>query len=241
MKNPECFRASVSTQLPKSEARELAKRYCQDVCKENDLVYRGQDDRFMNDTGIVCIGKGKGRNALMYALTYPACTEDDYEPRFLRKRTNCGCFADTTKITMADGSLKRITDIVEGDHVYNPVTKKAVAVDHLVRGPEAKPLFQIAFTGGAVVVTHDHPFPIEGKGILPARDLRVGMKGRDAKGNVIVLENITTTTSNDKPVVWNLSLKGDGTNESHYLIADGIVTGDLYLQAKIAQDKVAGK
>ena len=178
----------------------------------------------------------------MYALTFPACKADDYEPEFLRVRNSCGCFAESTKITMADGSVKPINTIVKGDAVRNPITGKAVLVDHVVRGPESQPLYRIAWAGGEVVVTHDHPFPVVGKGVLAARAMRKDMVLTDISGQAQKITKITTVAwKTSKPVVWNLYLDAGSDDEDHYLIADGIVTGDLWLQEKIAKKRLAAQ
>ena len=39
------------------------------------------------------------------------------------------------------------------------------------------------------------------------------------------------------PVVWNLEIEAGADPSYHYVLADGIVTGDLYLQKQLKRQK----
>ena len=65
-----------------------------------------------------------------------------------------GCFAPGVKITMADGSLRKIEDVRAGDMVRNAKTGAPVKVRQVIEGPEALPLIRFGFEGDH---GHDQP------------------------------------------------------------------------------------
>ena len=52
------------------------------------------------------------------------------------QRNQDGCFDPDAKITMADGSKRAIKFIRAGDKVFNPMTKKSMTVETVIKGPE---------------------------------------------------------------------------------------------------------
>ncbi|MFW7379286.1 MAG: Hint domain-containing protein [Oligoflexus sp.] len=162
------------------------------------------------------------------------------EAEFLFNRTACGCFSDDTKILMADQSWKVISDIVHGDRVWNPITKRSVAIKRMVRGPEKFPMVHIEIADSLIKVTGNHPFPTP-DGIKAAHHLDEGDIVFDHDGREQKITSVDFVHTDEPPVVWNLELDGQGDDDDHFLIADGIVTGDLKIQQKLenAQRKLA--
>ena len=83
--------------------------------------------------------------------------------------TYYGCFVAGTKITLSNGSLKNIEEIVVGDKVksVNPTTM--VTVDRVVTrtmvNPPSNQLLKITFSNGTVNTnTKIHPYYVKGKG-----------------------------------------------------------------------------
>jgi len=149
-----------------------------------------------------------------------------------------GCFVDDTPILMADGSVKAIQDVREGDFVYNPVLKKGVQVATMVVGQEKGDLYKISYVYGAkvdsVTSTHNHPF-VTRTGIRVASDLKVGQTivDKDLKDKEII--NIEKIKSAVPKMVWNILLRSDeGTLDSQYahhsFVAGGLMSGDYYVQ-----------
>jgi len=147
-------------------------------------------------------------------------------------RNNDGCFDELTKIRMADGSDRLITRLRQGEFVFNPVTGRPSKIVKLTIGPEDKPLIHVTVGDSMVRVTDTHPF-MTPAGWVMAKSLRKGEKilsaGREwrpvtqiepgAKGRVVV----------------NLALEGDASQpDLHYVLADGVVTGDLVIQNMIS-------
>ena len=80
-----------------------------------------------------------------------------------------GCFVAGTKITLSDGSLKNIEEIVIGDKVksVNQVTMETVdrTVTRTLANPPSNQLLKISFSNGTVNTnTKIHPYYVKGKG-----------------------------------------------------------------------------
>jgi hypothetical protein len=149
-------------------------------------------------------------------------------------RVDLGCFEANTKIRMADGSDKPIRQLKENDLVWNPVRQKAMAIRRVTPGPEKLPLWSIQTESGLVRVTAKHPF-LTPAGIRPADELRAGDRILGSKG-----EEIIRTVSEEKSApaewVWNFEIATDSKDPAdHAILADGVVTGDLYLQEQLGQ------
>jgi hypothetical protein len=151
-----------------------------------------------------------------------------------RMRVDLGCFEANTKIRMGDGSEKPIRQLKENDLVWNPVRQKAMAIRHVTPGPEKLPLWSIQTDSGRVRVTSKHPF-LTPSGIRPADELKAGDRILGSQG-----EEIIRTVNEDKAApaewVWNFEIASDSKDPAdHAILADGVVTGDLYLQEQLGQ------
>jgi hypothetical protein len=161
----------------------------------------------------------------------PSC-----QRQFLFVRKACGCFAEETQILLGDQkSSKKISDLTPEDQVWNPIAGKAYAIDRLTRGPESLPMIHIRTKQGNLVVTGNHPFPTP-EGIVRAFQLQSGQQILDAERNLLLVEDIALKREARDPVVWNLVLKGSQALEDHFVVANGVVTGDLFIQAMQTSD-----
>ena len=148
-------------------------------------------------------------------------------------RINLGCFAYGSKILMADGSLQDGELVNKDQYVWNPVAKMASRVVETTNGPEKPALIKISTsTGKSISVTQNHPV-LTDSGLKPAKTLRLGDKVKEISGKSEVITHI----SNVKPegsFVWNVRLEGDSKDEAmHYVLVDGMITGDLTLQEQL--------
>ncbi len=146
---------------------------------------------------------------------------------------NNGCFAAGTLIRMADMSLKPVQRIEEGDQVYNPVTRRPATVSRTIAGPELSPMLVITTTDAAVTVSSQHPFQTA-QDLKSAKQLRVGDRILSFGGRLTKITGITKQIATTPPTVYNLALVGNGSDAEHMIEADGIVTGDLFLQEKVS-------
>lgn len=138
-----------------------------------------------------------------------------------------GCFTADTAITMANGREKRVSEIRENEYVFNPHYRTGIRVKKVVKGPEPKPLFEVALNGKKIKVTEDHPFFTE-RGWVQTQALKKGDKlFGEGKGKVV--ESVRKLPY-QKPVdVWNFELDTEDPL-AHIVMANGIPTGDLVTQ-----------
>jgi len=151
-------------------------------------------------------------------------------------RVDLGCFDANTKIRMADGSDKPIKHLKDHDLVWNPLRQKPMAIKRVTPGPEKLPLWSIQTADGLVRVTAKHPF-LTPMGLKQTDELRAGDRILGTKG-----ESIIQSVNEDKQApadwVWNFEIATDSKDPAdHAILADGVVTGDLYLQEQLAQLK----
>ncbi|MDC7287927.1 Hint domain-containing protein [Blautia schinkii] len=134
-----------------------------------------------------------------------------------------GCFAEGTRITMCDGSTKRVDDIMRGDVLFT--TAGPSAVESVYRGPEKTLLCICTEKGKVLKLTHSHPVVLAGGGMVRARDIRPGQRvlsrthGEDTVKWVFEIDY--------KGLVYNFEFT-DG--KEHIVEADGILAGEFIAQ-----------
>jgi hypothetical protein len=85
----------------------------------------------------------------------------------------------------------------------------------------------------AVRVTRDHPF-ISQLGLIGAKDLKPGDQVRGEDDEWKTVTSVKQDEPNPNAIVWNIELDAAEESEAHHMVlADGVVTGDLYLQNRI--------
>jgi hypothetical protein len=164
-----------------------------------------------------------------------------------------GCFAPETKILMGDGSLRRADQIREGDEIWNPARRKAVRVRMPHAGPETVPMLAIDLgttilrvTQGHAMITERPSAPVKTISLMrrenggssftvkPASALTVGENVLLPDGSVAAVRAIRSFFLDSKLWVYNFEADTDSkAMEDHLIVADGAVTGDLFLQRAI--------
>lgn len=168
------------------------------------------------------------------AYVPPAC-----ERKFVFKRNSCGCFDSSTRIRLGNNrDEKAISELTSEDRVWNPVLKRAFRIRKMVRGGEKIPMIRIDTDGRSVNVTRNHPM-LTPRGVLAAFELsdrdQVMIDG-DAWSGVVRVSEIPF--EGEEPIVWNLELESSSDDDdSHFVLANGMVTGDLFIQKKIESKK----
>lgn len=143
-------------------------------------------------------------------------------------RTDDGCFDEDTRIRMADGTDRLIKKLKMGDLVLNPVTGNPAKIVKLVIGEESKPLIHVSVDGRMVRVTSTHPFMTR-RGWVLARNLRKSDELLASGRRYLPVRSIELGALGR--TVVNLALEGPADQgELHYVLADGVVTGDLVIQ-----------
>jgi hypothetical protein len=151
-------------------------------------------------------------------------------------RNSDGCFAKGTLIRMADGTEREISSLRRGDLVWNPITNRAAAVKRMTVGPEIKPMLRVTVNGKTVDVTDGHPF-MTSAGWKKTLELRVGDLVVSASGDLQPVDALVALpVGNEPPDVFNFALEGDGADD-HFVLANGVVTGDLFMQESIGKRK----
>jgi hypothetical protein len=170
-----------------------------------------------------------------YAYIAPSCGRE-----LLGTRNGCGCFASDTKIRMGDGSERLAKEIRQGDVLWNPKTKRPQLVRKVVVGPENPLLYVLTIGGKQLEVTTEHPFLTAG-GLRPAERLNVGdiIIDNEQQNRVEAIEREDRALDGPVPDVWNFELEGSDSDDDHYVLANGVMTGDLYLQIKLKQSSNA--
>lgn len=162
-------------------------------------------------------------NASTCSFDYKTRDEESYVCR-----NHDGCFDELTLIRMADGTDRLVTQLKKGEYVYNPVTKKPSKIVKLTIGPELKPLINVKVGERMVRVTDTHPFMTR-RGWVQAKSLKTSdeiLSGKD-----IYLPVRSVMLGETGRTVANLALEGPADQyELHYVLADGVVTGDLVIQ-----------
>lgn len=152
-------------------------------------------------------------------------------------RGGSGCFSGDTMIRVAPDQYHPIHQFVPGMQVWNPLRKEATRIKRIVRGPEKKAMLQVWIGPKTLKVTNSHPFYGK-KGLVEASELKVGMMIRNPEGDWARISRLQLYTPEESSEVWNLELESaDESIMSHALDANGIVTGDLYLQEELETRK----
>ena len=166
---------------------------------------------------------------------------------------NVGCFPPEAKILTAQGQ-RRIDSLRAGDFVLNPVTGKEVEIRKVIQSPEKKPLIEFGYGTERVTVTQTHPVYTR-DGLKKAHELQAGdyVLGSDGSyhevtsyrllearyGQQVFNLVLETPLSDSETGLVQASMSGSQEAlviEDNLVLSDGIVTGDMVLQALLNQD-----
>ena len=148
-----------------------------------------------------------------------------------------GCFPPGVKITMADGSFRKIEDVRAGDLVQNAKTGTPVKVDQVIEGPEALPLIRFGFEGTTVTTSQAHPV-LTAAGLKPANELKKGDTIFDAQRKPHFVTILDTLPLEEGQRVINVSLDVASSDaDERLIVSDGIITGDIVLQGLLKERK----
>lgn len=153
-----------------------------------------------------------------------------------------GCFVEGTRIRLSDGTdlaVERFTgteQVSRSNGTFSPVA-------HGRSGPEVPPVLTLTTESGhRLGVTRTHPMVVQRPGmleILAASQLRVGDLLLVTEGAGLVPSRVTSLEWNAcRGRVYNFALEGVNPHD-HFLVANGIVTGDLVLQGEVERTQTA--
>lgn len=138
-----------------------------------------------------------------------------------------GCFVKGTKINVTKNSAVAIEKLHAGDPVYLADGRTA-KIQRVIAGPEHKPV--VAFetsSGSKLTVTSEHPL-LTKTGMKLAKDISIGDELKSADGKFVTITAIAQKTYKDN--VYNFELAGTAREADHSVVANGLVSGELYLQ-----------
>jgi hypothetical protein len=145
-------------------------------------------------------------------------------------RTN-GCFAKGTKIGVTKELGVPVENLRAGMPVYLADGRFA-KIKRVVAGPEAKAMITFETAAGKITVTSEHPL-VTNKGVRLAQDIAIGEELKTAGGKFAAIKSIGTKMYKD--LVYNFELDG-AVEADHLVVAEGLVSGDLYLQNKLSKE-----
>jgi uncharacterized coiled-coil protein SlyX len=146
-----------------------------------------------------------------------------------------GCFLPGTKITLSDGTLIDIEDVVIGDKLltYNIIENcfEPGIVKKLIR-PKKDNIITVKLSNGTRIhSTEEHPYFVQGKGWcsfdpvsttelheIEVDQLLPGDVVLDDKGNTLTIERITPVVGAEVQTVYNFEIDGN-----HTYFANGIL------------------
>ncbi len=149
-----------------------------------------------------------------------------------------GCFVPKTQILMEPGKYVSIDQIRKGDRVLDPVTHSEIAVTRVIAGPEKEALYRFDLENSEVTVTNGHPM-VTLEGLKPAREVKLTDKLLLSDGKYHSLSKREIIAPEKNQQVWNIEIGNSSDKNQHMIEADGIVTGDLFLQNQLKTKKKA--
>jgi hypothetical protein len=200
---------------------------CQDYNTTHELIVRNEQS-YAHEQDLcfyITYHNVEDRNDCRREISYIAC------------RTTNGCFTGDTLITMADGSQKPISKITKIDKILNPITGKAMGITQKYVGDEHKALYKFTFSDKvhpSITVTDNHPMLVGGV-VKRADGIKIGDALNDRHGNLRQVSAIDLVKNDHAVSVWNLLLANEDGSvtqryEDHFLIANGLMTGDWFIQ-----------
>jgi hypothetical protein len=176
---------------------------------------------------------GSGPSDMLYSCREPA------DCAFHCSRLYNGCFDAGTKILLANGQSKPIEEIIEGDKVLDPITKKSIKIRHIYSGSEKEALIEVVIATESLRVTRKHPF-ITKRGLLQAHELSLNDLVLTKSGAYESITSLRNLKIKDNQIVYNLELDIESTNPTDRLITVGsIVTPDIIIQRKLEEKRKA--
>ncbi len=159
----------------------------------------------------------------------------EYDTEYCKEiggRMNGGCFVKGTEIKTGETTSLDVELIRAGDEILL-ANGKYTRVTEVVKGPEEKPVLEFTLSNKKkVTVTETHPMLTQ-RGLLQAKEVSPGDQFK-TQNQWIAVESVKAKKYKDQ--VYNIVLFGDSF-EQHLLISNDIVTGDLFLQRKLSEQK----
>jgi hypothetical protein len=186
------------------------------------------DDKLQNLSSEEVVSKGpSGEKILTFPIELPA----NNDPRCGLVRIS-GCFAEGTKIKMSKDVSVPVNKLRVGMSVYL-ADGRLSKIKRFIAGPESKPMIIFETAESKIMVTSEHPL-VTDKGVRLAKEIGIGEQLKAADGKFVEIKSIGTKMYKDN--VYNFELEGSAEAD-HLVVAEGLISGDLYLQNKLSKSK----
>ncbi|QRN98261.1 hypothetical protein JRI60_04105 [Archangium violaceum] len=150
------------------------------------------------------------------------------------------CMAEGTQVSKPDGTRVAVEQVKVGDNLLTDGSGLALTVTTVHRGGESKPLVKLRDAEGREVrVTETHPMMTVARGLVQARELKVGeaVLTRTGASRLVAVERVPYDG-----LVYNFAL---GTPEelaragtgAHTLYANGFLVGDSQSQQALEKQR----
>lgn len=146
-----------------------------------------------------------------------------------------GCFSLDTPLVLADGTTRTYATLKATDKMWNPVTKQAMGIREIRIGAEEAATYKVGYGDSELHVSEWHPFPVrevDGREVVkPAKLLGAFDKILGDDGDFHPISKYEVIEPDPSMLVYNVALDTDSDNpRDHYILANGIITGDLWMQ-----------
>ncbi|WP_044640089.1 polymorphic toxin-type HINT domain-containing protein [Risungbinella massiliensis] len=124
-----------------------------------------------------------------------------------KQKITCKCFTINTKVLTKDGQ-KKIQDLKIGDKVLakdEKTGKQAYKAVQWLFEKKVKEVYKLYIGKEVIETTGEHPFWIQGKGWVQAKDLKSGDEVEDDEGKILVIWNIEREKK--ETTVYNISVE----------------------------------
>jgi intein/homing endonuclease len=136
-------------------------------------------------------------------------------------RPTTACFTAGTEITLSNGDVKNIEDVIVGEGVltYNEMSgKQEVGVVGKLKQHEVYSVIKLIFDNEVVITTtSEHPFFVDSKGWVTAGNLELHDVCKKVNGDTSILTSIEVLEKSH--LVYNLL----SVSENHNFYANGIL------------------
>lgn len=146
------------------------------------------------------------------------------------------CLGEDTLVTMADGTLKPIADLIKGDEVITGTNGESATIEWTNKGAHFGSVLIIETADGKKITTSDNHIFLTEDGPIPAIDLKEGdfLLTENGRATISSIENIPDYDGmfyNIATREYQESATFDGTLGT--FIANGFVVGDINAQRAI--------
>lgn len=146
-----------------------------------------------------------------------------------------GCFGGNVQIRLADQGEKTASEVRVGDQILGQ-DNEILTVNQIYTGYDTEIFEIVTKSGNTIHVSGGHPMMCQGK-MVRASYLTPGDCLNMANGTLDPVERVSVVPYED--TVYNFTF--EGKEQGTYLIANGLYTGDLFMQNKTESEPLKAR